>query len=227
MVTRATNVRPPLVDIAALIRRQIDDDESGNAAVSLQQNRGIAPANGTGGVSSLRLAIPTDAQWLVLAAIGVASVLAIAAGSRSLRKRLSRKAPNKLPAESTQTRVPAPGTSGIGTQPKIVGRDVPAFTAGIGERIPVLEEEENAEDAATAVAEQYGRNRGEIELAMKLQTQSESPLRFADIKSLALRAKQPAMRVRLAKKLGVGSGEMELASKLRRLASAHSGKEKE
>jgi hypothetical protein len=76
-----------------------------------------------------------------------------------------------------------------------------------------------------ALAEQYHRNQGDIELTMKLRGGAQHHNYVGRAKTISATAVATNGRVSVAKKLGVGKGELDLATKLLHLSNAQKQKE--
>jgi hypothetical protein len=76
-----------------------------------------------------------------------------------------------------------------------------------------------------ALAEQYHRNQGDIELTMKLRGGAQHHNYVGRAKTISATAVATKGRLSVAKKLGVGKGELDLATKLLHLSNAQKQRE--
>jgi len=76
-----------------------------------------------------------------------------------------------------------------------------------------------------ALAEQYHRNQGDIELTMKLRGGAQHHNYVGRAKTIGATTAATKGKVSAAKKLGVGKGELDLATKLLQLSNAQRQKE--
>ncbi|MCX6135307.1 MAG: hypothetical protein NTU47_15995 [Ignavibacteriales bacterium] len=206
----------PLFDIAALARQQLEDAGHPKAA-------GNAPAQANLTLQSSKSGSePTPAGrkllvWLVVA--GFSLLTSIAALAILIKRKMTRA--NKLEqllfasaqARSLQTRTPNDEERGEAAVPE----------RSREERKYEFEPEERIErDGVPALtfAEQYHRNQGDVELAMRIRDNARTQGHLSVTRTIGTTIIPAKGRISAAKKLGVGKGELELASKLLRLSLA-------
>ena len=89
----------------------------------------------------------------------------------------------------------------------------------------LVEELEPDSSSALTFAEQYHRSQGDVELTMKLRDGLRKQSHLGVAKTIGNAQMPPKGRISAAKKLGVGKGELDLASRLLRLSIAQKERE--
>ncbi|MCX6138842.1 MAG: hypothetical protein NTV54_15290 [Ignavibacteriales bacterium] len=153
--------------------------------------------------------------WLTLAAAAVIALAGTLALLIMVRGQLKKK--TKL---SVRTRAQV-----VGAETKTEAEEVPVVDPLLS-ALSFTESEEPADEDAEDVlriAQQYQRGRGEVELAMRIRTQQQSPLTVPEKIKRAGDVRKASQKLALAKRLGVGKGEIALAARLHqvRISAAH------
>jgi hypothetical protein len=86
------------------------------------------------------------------------------------------------------------------------------------EEQPLYEDEDETEESADVarLAQQYGRGRGEVQFAMRIHSPGIHPATLPEKIRRAAAGKNQSGGAALAKKLGVGKGEIALAARLQK-----------
>jgi hypothetical protein len=210
----------PMIDLSGVVRNQLAD------ALTEKQTQS-APAVGLlQPQSNTQLHASKNAMfWLVgacaslLLTLGTIMVLVRKALQMNMRRNAGQQ-PNKPQGQAFSIRPQELAPERGAANRRLEDDDAPRSRTI--DRWQALEEVENS---TISLAEQYRRSQGDIELAIKLREKAAP--QPADSKVGVIKAvKMPGKgTVRVAKKNGVGAGELDLAAKLRKLQDAFSEKE--
>jgi hypothetical protein len=204
---RSTPNTHQIVDLRALVRNQIEEAQakapSSEAAVQASntlQSRPIVDFQN----QDVRSALP----WLLMisASLIVTVMSIVIMLVRAFRRAKQQRSAEMLRASLQRFRT----SSSQSIEHRHIEDDRPAFP---DVQEPREEPDEFGSPAAT-LAERYQRSRGDIELAWILGDQNKPTRKVKVIKASKIRAKG---KVTLARKLGTGKGELDLAAKLHKL----------
>ncbi len=190
----------PVIDIPGVAREQLRAEPPPSRA-RMQQS---APAN------------LTPAVALALSAI----VVVILTGSGATLALAFRSKPGKPPVTAPRP-VRSAGALPIQSEPEreIVARDLP-------EDEPEEDEEPQfAHETSLQLARSFRRGSEEITLARRIHDRTTPQLSAVRMEETLTRATTPSQRLRFARKMGVGQGEMDLAMKLRSMRPAEKKEE--
>jgi hypothetical protein len=219
LLTSDNQTQPtPIVDLSALVRKQMEEAvaEKPSPDVTKLPSHSSAAMTPTNAISTAGAA---------LAIVGASMVITLGTIIVLVRRVLRRNARVRSYESVLKAQLRHPAG-----EDECVHATVPnnshQFELGHRsfERLAELDAFEGA-STTVALAEQYRRSQGDIELAMKIREQS--PVKKTDTKVGIIKAvKLPKKgKVRMARKNGIGTGEVDLASKLSRLQDAFSERE--
>jgi len=214
-----------IIDIAALAKKQLEEPEvpknppaSRPEALTVPKPQLQAPTKESGSATN-------TVVWLVV--LLVSTIVTVAALAGLIFLALRRKVSRSISGQEQALR-----NSLLRNQTEL--EEYQAAEAVRAERsalsgVADSEESEPFEERhgvrALQIAEQYRRSQGEVELAVKLREQAGSNEQARRIKTIKATGLPHRGKLMSAKKLGVGKGELDLASKLRRLKEAFSTEE--
>jgi hypothetical protein len=208
----------PIVDLSVLVRTQMEEAVTEKSSQSVTN----VPSHPSGAMAP-KSAVGT--AGMALAIVGTSMVITLVTIILLVRGALRRNA--RITSHESllkmQPRYPAGEDEfAHSTEPRNSSQ------SALGNRtFDRLSEVDSFEGDSTtvALAEQYRRSQGDIELAMKIREQTpatKADAKVGIIKAIRLPKKG---KVRMARKNGIGTGEVDLASKLSRLQDAFSERE--
>jgi hypothetical protein len=209
--------KSPIVDIAAIVRQQIEETSRQNSAAGSPVQAGASIQRSSidrqplsGGNKHI--------VWVALVSFSLlTSVVAMVVLIRRTRMR-GRKLAQFLAARAA-AQVPLAHSPAFEERPEIPNPVSEERGRGL---VDVMEEEVAS---SLTFAERYHRSQGDIDLAMRLRESARTQSQAGAVKSLGTTPIPAKGRVSAAKKLGVGKGEFDLASKLLRLSIAQKERE--
>ena len=195
-----------IVDLRALVRSQIEEAGATKPPSATEKSKSQPLVDFRS--EAAKSALP----WLLLmcASLIVTICSLIIMVVRALRRIKQARSADALRASLQHLRTSA---SGLGSQGRIAGVDR-GNTFELSER---SEDRDHFSMPAVALAEQYHRSQGDIELAMKLREQGVQKVPTRKVKVIKASKGRTKGKVTLARKLGMGKGELDLASKLHKL----------
>lgn len=218
--TESQSQQTPIVDLSALVRSQLDE-----AAAEKRAKSGTAPSATTLQPeqipSSREKAANKALPWLITACVSLLVtlcsmiVLVIVALRRNERLRSAISTAGGDATRHSPLRQQLPHQGGATREREYRVNRSPEEPETMG----------NFGTRTVTLAEQYQRNQGDIELAMKLrdkETSKEQGARSGVLSGVVIPKKGS---LRIARKLGVGAGEVDLLKKLRRMEDEFSEKE--
>jgi hypothetical protein len=224
--------RSGIVDIPALARTQVEQERTAPQTVP-PAVKASAPA--TTAPPSAPTSTPAAAEAYL--ALGTVAVLLAAAGliwavvrvmrrNRRTRARAaaSTPVPATLPAATAEHTESAAGVRALLEREMSIRR---TRSDVVDEADKEEEEDEAGEEETIALAKTYGRGKEELHLAFTLQERGRRSSTRDQMERIAAGSRTPAARVRAARKLGTGVGEVELAARLGKLKARVARKETE
>ena len=213
--------KTPLFDIGALARQQVEESTLQTTAPAVS----IVKSQPKQSVSIGRMiSMATGKQQLGLFAACFFLAASIAAIVTLIRRMQTSR--NKLDQFfAARAAVQAPMAPALADAER---RRAAATVYGRVDRereSELVEELEPDSSSALTFAEQYHRSQGDVELTMKLRDGLRKQSHLGVAKTIGNAQMPPKGRISAAKKLGVGKGELDLASRLLRLSIAQKERE--
>ncbi|HTY37991.1 MAG TPA: hypothetical protein VMH23_12810 [Bacteroidota bacterium] len=207
--------KSPLFDIGALARQQVEESARNSAPDVSGSN--VTPVIRTSAVSTN--AFRADGKQVLWLAGAVGSLVLTIGTILLLVRRLADRKKKVEQFFATKAAVQASRLDvqiGDEPQPEIGHSKGSADTIAEQERIAPSDSDDTA---ALTFASQYQRNQGDVELAIRLRDSIRKQSHLSVARKIGQTEIPAKARITAAKKLGVGKGEVELASKLQRLAA--------
>lgn len=220
--TASTPGQTPIVDIAALVRKQLEEPETQKGPLANQAAATTAAKQQPQASAQKSVAATGSDVWLVLLSLSTMVTMVALVGLVFVA--LRRKSLSRISSQEQELR-----NEMLLNQTKLAQNQAAAVTRPVQRATLVDEESELFEGSydvrALQIAEQYHRSQGEAELAMRLHEQPGLNDHTRKIKTIKATGLPHRGKLTAAKKLGVGKGELDLASKLQQLKEALSEKE--